>query len=195
VQESGGYGVVTATHVYTSPGVYTLNLTVYDNRGGSGFREYEYVVVYDPEGGFVTGGGWINSPIGAYRPNPNLGGRANFGFVSRYKRGAREPEGSTEFNFSVGNMNFHSSTYQWLVISGARAQYRGTGTINGAGSYSFLLTAIDGQQPGGGGYDRFRMKIWDTATNILVYDNQLGAPDDADPTTIIGGGSITIHRR
>ena len=31
--------------------------------------------------GFVTGGGWINSPVGAYVPDPELAGRANFGFV------------------------------------------------------------------------------------------------------------------
>src|SRR2546427_8433734 len=30
------------------------------------------------------------------------------------------------------------------VVAGARAQYKGTGTINGQGSYKFLLTAIDG---------------------------------------------------
>ena len=195
VQESLGTGVVTMTHVYTQAGVYTLRLTVFDNQGGSGFSEFEYVVVYDPEGGFVTGGGWINSPEGAYRPDPTLTGRANFGFVSKYRRGSRIPEGRTEFNFSVANLNFHSAEYQWLVISGARAQYRGTGTINGAGSYHFMLTAIDGQAVGGGGQDKFRMKIWSASTGELVYDNQLGAPDDADPTTIIGGGSITIHRR
>jgi len=56
---------------------------------------------------------------------------------------------------------FHSVVYEWLVVSGARAQYKGTGTINGAGNYGFLLTAIDGQINGGGGTDKFRVKIWD----------------------------------
>ncbi len=34
------------------------------------------VVIYDPDGGFVTGGGWINSPAGAYSADPTtvLGG-------------------------------------------------------------------------------------------------------------------------
>ena len=41
--------------------------------------------------------------------------------------------------------------------------------------------------------DHFRLKIWDRATGVVVYDNQLGAPDDADPSTAIGGGSIVIH--
>jgi len=70
----------------------------------------------------------------------------------------------------------------------------GDGTVNGHGGYGFLLSAIDGQLNGGGGTDKFRMKIWDKDTGFLVYDNQLGADDYADPTTVIGGGSIVIHK-
>jgi hypothetical protein len=36
------------------------------------------------------------------------------------------------------------------VVAGARAQFKGSGRINNAGDYGFLLTAIDGQRPGGG---------------------------------------------
>jgi flagellar hook assembly protein FlgD len=39
------------------------------------------------------------------------------------------------------------------------------------------------------------MKIWDRANgDALVYDNQMGGSDEADPTTLLGGGSIVIHR-
>ena len=55
----------------------------------------------------------------------------------------------------AGDLNFHSSSYDWLVIAGARAQFMGVGTINGAGSYGFMLTAIDGALPGGGESDKF----------------------------------------
>jgi hypothetical protein len=152
------------------------------------------IVIYDPEGGFVTGGGWVNSPSESYRPDPALTGKATFGFVSKYKKGATTPTGQTEFQFKVADLNFHSTTYQWLVVAGARAQYKGTGTINGEGEYGFLLTAIDGALPGGGGEDKFRIKIWDKATDTLVYDNQYGADDDSEPSTPLGGGSIVIHK-
>ena len=56
-----------------------------------------------------------------------------------------------------------------------------------------MLTAVDGQLSGGGGTDKFRIKIWDRATGNTVYDNQMGAADTADPATVIGGGSIVIH--
>jgi hypothetical protein len=69
-----------------------------------------------------------------------------------------------------------------------RGQYKGSGTINGTGNYGFISTAIDGgKRP-----NRLRMKIWNKANNALVYDNQFGAGDTADPTTVINGGSILI---
>ena len=95
-------------------------------------------------------------------------------------------------------LDFKSSTYQWLVIAGNRAQFKGTGTIQGvAGTYGFFLTAIDGQLTGGDGLDKFRIKIWDVVDDtIIIYDNELAEDlDDADPTTPIASGSIVIHKK
>jgi hypothetical protein len=91
VVEADGFGSVTGTHVYTAAGVYTVKLTVADDDEDSAQSAFRYVVVYDPEGGFVTGGGWIDSPAGAYAPDPSLAGKATFGFVSKY--GAYRPDG------------------------------------------------------------------------------------------------------
>ena len=63
-------------------------MTSTDAAGASDNEIFEYVVVYDSAAGLVTGGGWIESPNGAYRADPGVGGRANFGFVSGYKPGA-----------------------------------------------------------------------------------------------------------
>lgn len=194
-----GAGTVTATHTFNAAGVYLIKLIVSDGCGGSGEATTvggldAMVVIYDPDAGFVTGGGWFNSPLGAYAADPLLIGKANFGFVSKYKKGATVPTGETEFNFKVGDLNFHSTSYQWLVIAGARAQYKGVGTINGASSYGFMLTAVDGQISGGGGVDKFRIKIWDLGTGSIVYDNQIGDADSANLSTALGGGSIVIHK-
>jgi hypothetical protein len=106
------------------------------------------------------------------------------------------PTGETQFEFTAGAFQFVSTSYQWLVVSGARSQYKGVGTVNGAGSYGFLLTATDGQINGGGGADRFRIKVWDTATSAVVYDNVMGGSDDLDAAApqALGGGSIVIHQ-
>ena len=190
---------VTATVTFAGAGVYQVQLSVANACGNSGTADtvnalQAIVVIYDPSAGFVTGGGWINSPAGAAVWDATLTGKANFGFVSRYKKGQTVPTGETEFVFKAGNLKFNSTSYDWLVVSGARAQYKGAGTVNGVVGYSFMLTAIDGQISGGGVTDKFRIKIWNTATSAIVYDNQMGALDSATPSTVIGGGSIVIQK-
>jgi len=201
VEPSGSTpGSANTTYTFTQAGVYAVKLTVTDNGSLSGTDTTvgadnfdALVVIYDPSAGWVTGGGWINSPAGAYAANPSLTGKANFGFVSKYQNGNSVPTGNTEFHFKAGDLKFKSTVYEWMVISGGKkAQYKGLGTINGAGSYRFMLTAIDGDKPGGGGQDKFRIRIWSDSGG-LVYDNQMNDPDSNDPTTVLGGGSIQIH--
>jgi hypothetical protein len=102
------------------------------------------------------------------------------------------PSGDTQFQFQTASLLFKSTSYQWLVVAGSRAQFKGAGTINGSGNYDFLLTAIDGQVNGGGGVDKFRIKIWDSTG--IVYDNQMGSDDAGNAATALGGGSIVIHQ-
>jgi hypothetical protein len=198
---------VTAQIQFPIPGVYLIRLTVEDGVGTLGTADVveddlpAYVVIYDPNGGFVTGGGWINSPAGAFHPDLQsfaaVTGKATFGFVAKYLKGANVPSGNTEFQFKAGNLNFKSTAYQWLTIAGARAQFKGWGTINGEGQYAFMLTAIDGSLLGGNAVDRFRIKIWEDASGTRIYDNQAGAGDTADLTTdgtLLGGGSVVIQK-
>jgi PKD repeat protein len=194
VDQGAGSGSVEGSHTYLEAGVYVVTATVLDNDGDSGQSTHEYVVVYDPDGGFVTGGGWTEVGAGSYSADLDASGPARFGFVSKYLRGRITPDGQTQFQFHAAGMNFHSVDYEWLVISGARAQYKGTGTINREAGYCFMMTAVDGQVNGGGGVDRLRLKIWDCASETIVFDNQMGDVDDAEPTAITRG-SIVIHRR
>lgn len=186
----------TATYTYNQAGVYIVTLTLEDHCGLKTTKDFEYVVIIDPNGGFVTGGGWIESKAGALVADATAAGKANFGFVSKYKKGSNPVDGNTEFQFKAGNLNFKSQLHNAgsLVIAGAKAIYKGEGTVNGTGNYGFMVSAIDGQVSGGGGTDKFRIKIWDKNNgDALVYDNQNGAADNADATTVIGGGSIVIH--
>ena len=196
----GGYDQpsedVTATFFAPSTaGVYDLCVRATDDVGNTGPEECMFLVVYDPDGGYVTGGGWIDSPEGAYVDDPALTGKANFGFVSKYKQGAHIPTGETEFQFKVADLNFHSDNYDWLVAAGSKAKYKGTGTINRSGNYGFMLSAIDEKLTPSTDVDLFRIKIWDKdAGDAIVYDNNMGDAEDDDPTTEIGGGSIVIHK-
>lgn len=187
-------GEYTSTQTFLQAGVYTVTATVTTSAfSGS---DSVMIVVYDPSAGFVTGGGQIASPAGAYPADASLTGTAHFGFVSKYKKGATAPEGQTQFKFQVADFDFDSTSYQWLVVAGAKAQYKGTGTVNGTGTYGFLLSAVDGQVNGGGGIDKFRIKIWDMNNgDTVVYDNNLGGSEDIDSANpqALTHGSIVIH--
>lgn len=204
--EDGGFDgsaeVATATVPgFGDPGVHDICVRGIDEAGNISDPAADQgdactlVVVYDPSGGFVTGGGWINSAEGMCQFDEacaRASGKANFGFVSRYRKGATVPEGRTEFQFAAGRFNFHSESYDWLVVNanGTTAQFKGTGTVNGdigpAGeSYRFMLWARDG----GAGQDTFRVKVWyvDAGTDIVVYDSGVDQ--------VIGAGNIVVHAK
>jgi probable HAF family extracellular repeat protein len=196
IVEGNGAGHLSASHTFGLAGVYTIQATVSDGSlSGSRVSSSDvpaYIVAYDPSAGYVTGGGWFTSPVGAFSPLPAVTGKATFGFVAKYVKGKTAPEGTTELSFATAQMKFRSTAYEWLVVSGSKANYRGTGTINGSGSYRFLLSAIDGT--GADEFDKVRIKIWDDATGSVVYDNQRGAADDTNPSLRVDGGSIVIHK-
>ena len=79
--------------------------------------------------------------------------------------------------FSAGELLLLDASVNTTAIDLQGGLLGGTGTINGAGEYKFMLTAIDGSP------DKFRIKIWDKGTDQVVYDNQMTAAEDADPTT------------
>ncbi len=178
---------VAPTHSYTAAGIYNVCLTVNDGSLASA-PACTLAVVYDPSAGFVTGGGWIDSPAGAYKADETLAGRATFGFMSKYQKGASIPTGNAAFEFALAGLDFSSTSYNWLVVNqaGTNAQFKGSGLVNGAAdpngnAYKFMLWAGDGSP------DTFRIRIWweDAAGEHDVYDNGVAQP--------IGGGNIVVH--
>ncbi len=179
---------IAGSHAYATAGVYTVKVTLTDTAGATAELAYNYIVVYDPSAGFVTGGGWIETQPGFYPSNPSLTGKANFGFEIKYQQGASAPSGTLEFHFKPGDLKLKASAFEWLIVDGAKAIARGSGTVNGQGNYGFVLSVIDDSP------DLFRIKIWDKVTGQVIYDNMPGAGDLSDPTAAINGGSVVIHK-
>jgi uncharacterized delta-60 repeat protein len=180
-------------------GVYSILVELEDQCGAKSNGQYDYVVVYEPDGGFVTGGGWIESPEGAFILDPSLSGRANFGFVAKYKKGksdAHQVDGNTEFQFRAADLTFKSSSHDdmSLVIANHKAIYKGKGSMNGESGYAFMVSVIDGEKLSKTESDKFRIKIWTESSGQVIYDNQMDAAENADPSTSIGSGSIVIHQ-
>lgn len=197
-------------------GVYSVRISVRDDEGGEGVARVRIIVV-DPRAGSVTGDGRIASPRGALASSPRTRGEAHFELHSAYASGATRPSGQVDFH--LARFHFRSEAQDWLVVSGKRAQIRGTGQVNGRPDFAFLLTAYDEDpqkecvdhddrprpskrddwhdrhphrhhEP----LDRFRLKVWNRSTGVVVYDSVPGAPDDIDSASPrrITSGCISI---
>lgn len=161
-------------------GVYTLAVRATDLAGNTAESDPVFFVVYDPEGGFATGGGWFYPDSESTLP----GGKASFGFVAKYKQ--ESSTGNLEFQYQDAKINLKSTSIDWLVISGVSAQFQGTGTINGVGLYTFRVLAKDNAEPGAG-VDHFDIRIWE------------GTNTEADPyhkaKNTLAGGNIAVHKK
>jgi hypothetical protein len=148
------------------------------------------VGVYDDSANYSAGEGWVSVPAGSYPSKPELTGRLNFGFNSKYKD-AKNPKGSSVIRFELGNFEFKSLDYDAFTISGNKAQFLGSGEVNGVAGFKFSLIVIDGKD----GADKFRIRIWDARTGETVFDNQPGDAPTADPTAIVGEGSSIVIKK
>lgn len=151
-------------------------------RTTSGATTHAVLTVYNPEGGFATGGGWIVPEDDGLNTHPDV--RANFGFVAKYKQDAAS--GHIEFRYKDNHLNLKSTSIEQLVITGGRiAQFKGWARVNGEEDNWFFVKAIDNGEPGVGA-DTFEIKVW--------------APEvdpEGDPTEkaggVLQGGNIRVH--
>ena len=184
VQSDAPNGSAKRTCTFESAGVYTVQLTVRDDDGDSDTKKASgQIVVVDPSAGWVTGGGWINSPLGAYAASTTSSGKLAFEFAARYQASGTTPTGTVYLKLNVGKLELRSTSLDWLAVSGADALLQGCGTLNGVSGYAFSLAMTDG------GEDRIRVRVWKRSTGALVYDSQT----DSDAQSILGGGSIQLH--
>ncbi|MBI3385538.1 hypothetical protein HY031_00470, partial [Candidatus Gottesmanbacteria bacterium] len=122
--------------------------------------------------------------------NAQATGEVKFGVSAKYAVDNTTPSGQSKLRFKAGSLDFSATSFQWLVVSGAEATLKGTGTVNSTGTYAFLFSGIDGSQTGGQNLMRFQIM---DSSNTVIYDTQLGAPDTADPITPLTSGSIKVH--
>ncbi len=82
-------------------------------------------------------------------------------------------------DFNQANLHFNATTVNSLVISNGIGTLTGTGTVNGSGNYTFLVTGSESAKT-------IRIQITDSSNNV-IYDTQPGASATATPTTSVTG--------
>lgn len=169
--------LISLTTSFADAGVYQVSLEVtndeqntisVDTFNGSPM----YIVIYNPNDGFVTGGAWSNTSYG----------RTTVALNAKYHRNSTVPSGNTNISFAAPSGEFKSTSYDWLVVNGNTATYRGSGKLNGVSGYTFTVSVVDNGEPGRN--DTFRVCIFN-AMGAAVYDTG---------TVTLGGGNIQVHR-
>jgi len=187
-------GKVTGSYKFTTAGVYKLQMNVTDNQGVTTSSNTngdldEIVVIYDPNGGFTYGGGNYFSSPGSLKSNLAAAGKVSYGYTVNYYKTATNPKGEMQFKFD--DFEFNAVNFEYMVVTGSKAQIKGTGKITGGQSgVSFILTVIDGDLDGSI-TDKIRMKIYNKNTNEIYYDNQ-GGSDASTPVTVVGNNSSIV---
>jgi TolB protein len=164
-----------------------------DNRDGNwNIYFYEIETKKSSPSGFINGSGFIHSPLGAVVNDGSKSGRANFRLNARIKKGG-ELQGRAAFSFNYGNLDFQSTSFNQIIVSGNTAKVSGTGMVNGSGEYKFFICVVDEKSTGRNRVaDKYRLRIVDTATQEVVYDNQMGDSEEAKATYPITNGKILV---
>lgn len=184
---AGTDGSASCAVAISTAGVYPVTAQFAGDALHRGSGTSAVLVVYNPEGGFVTGGGWL-LPDGAddMLPGGSPYGKTNFGFIARYRDDTTIPHGNVELQYHNGNINLKSVALEWLVLNGNWAVFQGIAAVNGQGQHPFMVEVRDGQFNGGAEADRFIIKVWtegSATTGALLYK----ASGD------LKGGSVVIH--
>lgn len=193
----GGFfeGIITGAHQYTEAGNYNVTLILEDGCGQQTSESINDIIIVNPSGGFVTGGGKIKSPKGAWLADKDVSGMLYFGFVAKYHKKDTKPKGVAVIKIKDANVKFKSKSIDWLVVnSGYTAMFEGTGKDRKHNQhYRFRISAVD-EGHGWKSEDKFRFQLWKLESGELVYDNQPGDPVDAEATEKISKGDIVIHK-
>ena len=199
-----------------APDAYKVRVTYGGTEGCSTKTADLYAHVFDPTAGFVTGGGWSDSPASSAYELMQEGGRAYWGFAAKYRKGDQDQvQGETLLLLEAGSLAFRSTGVEdgTLVITGNRAYYRGHGSlayldasrgvVTDPRRFGYLVAATDGRLGESAGPDMLRIKIWevndDGGEGAVVYDSQASCPEgnvdeNAPACDAIAKGSIVIHR-
>ncbi|GAB3528726.1 hypothetical protein GCM10027443_07080 [Pontibacter brevis] len=199
----------------SEPDVFKVTVTYGGGAGCPTQTAVMYVHVFDVEAGFVTGGGWIQSPANPAYEFMQQGGTVHWSFMAKYMKGAENRVmGATQLLLENGSLAFKGTTVldRSLVITGNTAYFRGLGTLTYRDNtgrfvtdprrFGYSVAATDGQHLNGNQPDELRIIIWeinqDGTQGPVVYDNQVACLssslyENLEPCSAIGQGAIVIH--
>ena len=160
----------TLSHAYAAAGFYTLSATVSDKDGATAAANTAGLVVYDPSSS-MRSDGWFYDPSFSA---PTSGKDKNKVMITANAAyDVNLPTGKFDLDNKTTGLHFRGGSVDYLVVTGAVATVRGTGSIDGGPQVGFLAIVRDGKMAGDR-IDRVRFKIWNLATGSVLYDTEPG---------------------
>jgi len=191
-------------HSFAHAGMYTLDLFVADDDGGTGAIEPVMIVVYDPNAGTLNIDGSMATAAGALAANPSVTGQTWVHYTGAYPLGGDTPYGQSKAWVENTDFRMEPSTMEWLVVTpDGKVASRGTGTVAGQSGYTWVLYGWDACDSSNRpacrdiGTDEIRLLVFRSVGGQIVYDSQPGSREfDVDriaPRTMTSG-AVQIHR-
>lgn len=183
-------------HTFDDAGMYTMDVKVTDDDGGSDSAQV-MVVVYDPDAGFVTGAGSALPEMAPGTTAETASATARFTFNPKYlphDEGPPATGGKFVYQLTETGFELNADGFDWLVVTpDGKTAFRGTGTLDGASGYGFVAYATEDSEA-------FRVVVWDLDVSAHpdddpLYDSVRGEGYDVDVASPapITRGAIRIH--
>ncbi len=175
-------------HVFNSAGMYTIEMRVTDDDGGTGIATV-LVVVYDPNGGTANIDGSTGTPQGALTADPNVTGDTYVNMAAAYYTTSGPPAGVTKSWIQNHGFRMESTGLQWLVVTrDNKVAVRGDARLADGTVVQYVLYGW--KNP-----DRIRLVVWN-GTGPAIYDNSRSGEYDIDriDPKVMKSGAVQIHR-
>lgn len=200
-------GTCDERHVFSAPGMYTIEATVADDDGGSA-KDETMVIVYDPNAGWTNLDG--SSPLGGTAAPAALLSAATgpswHHLTGRYYNGSQTPTGRVALWVPGTSFRLEALNLEWLVVTpDGKTVAKGTGSVDNKPGYGFVIYGYQGcdQQPAPcqPGTSKVRTLVWPLAEGVTpgtgtLFDNSPDADFDvdiADPRAM-SEGRVLISR-
>ncbi|MFG1610429.1 NucA/NucB deoxyribonuclease domain-containing protein [Actinoplanes sp. NPDC049265] len=181
-----------SAHIFNSPGMYTIEMRVTDDDGGTGVATV-LVIAYDPAAGSANIDGSTGTPAGSLRTDPNVAGDTYVTMTAKYYS-VPTPTGLTRSWVQNNPFRMEPTGLQWLVVTrDNKVAVRGNGQLNDGTAVQYVLYGW--QSP-----DRMRLLIWSGGGNPrfdqAIYDNNRTGEYDLDriDPKLMKSGAVQIHR-
>jgi hypothetical protein len=168
------------------------------------------VEVAQPDGNFITGGGYLDMSSSNGSLGASAGSKMNFGFNVKYNKGSKpQPQGRVNVIFRVGATTYQikstsidmlslgfaqtcqgppSATCWGVSTFTSKANLTNLVTGSGGGGYSLVISLTDKGEPGKA--DSFSVQLRDNS-NVLVFSSNWSG--SATSEKVLSGGNLVVH--